>query len=363
MKKLSLISFILNFFLFDESSCINNSFIFPNYNKTILNRFPNYKTNYKKNVILGIIQKYSLNQILPFFKSFIKANFHNCDVVIFVRDVPIIIPNYLKSIGVNVYEISEKYKNISVINLRWKLYLNFLIQNRQKYNFVMHCDVRDTVFQKDIFQYFENYQPFLGVALEDGILAQTVNKRWIVNYAGEEIHKKIKTERIICIGSLWGTIDKFIEFSNYFWYKLIKNQTSIEQGIANYIFYYEKMFNNCLIKSDNYGPVMTIGLSKTENVTVDSQDNILNFKGEIAAVIHQYDRKKNITMKVINKYCPELIYYQTEINNNNKFNENIRYYQIKHLNKKNKNNIYLFILFYVFTIIIVIKSKRNKRKK
>lgn len=363
MKKLALISFIFNFFLFNESSCINNSFIFPNYNKSLLNRFPNYKTNYKKNVILGIIQKYSLNKILPFFKSFIKANFHNCDVVMFVRDVPIIIPNYLKSIGVNVYEISNNYKNINVINLRWKLYLNFLIQNRHKYKLVMHCDIRDTILQKDIFQYFENYQPFLGIALEDGILDEKLNKKWIVDYAGVEIHKKIQNERIICIGTLWGTIDRFIEFSNYFWYKLIKNQTSIEQGIANYIFYYEKMFNNCLIKSDNYGPVMTIGLSNSENVTFDSQDNILNLKGEIAAVIHQYDRKKNITMKVINKYCPELKYNQKEINNSNKYNENITYYQIEHLSKKNKNKSYLFILFYFFIIIIVIKSKRNKRKK
>ena len=361
MKKLILFSFLLNF-LFYTSLGINNSYLFQNYYKNTSNRASDNEKNYEKNVILGIIQNLSFAQILPFFKSFIKANFHNCDIVIFIRSVSMVIPNYLKSIGVIVYEIQKKFKNINVINLRWKLYTNFLIRNRHKYKLVMHCDVRDTIFQKDIFKYYENYHPFLGIALEDGILNQKLNKKWIVNYAGLEIHKKIQNERIICIGSLLGTIDIFIEFSNYFWYKLMKNQTSIEQGIANYIIYYEKKFKNYLIKSDNYGPIITIGLSKPENVIVDSEDNILNFKGEIAAIIHQYDRKKNIKMKIVNKYCPELIYYQKKINDNNEYNQNVRYNQIKYINKINKIRIHFFIFFYFFTIIIAIKSKRSKRK-
>ena len=362
MKKLLLFSFLLNIFLFYTCLSINNSYIFNNYNKSISNIVSNNEKNYKKNVILGIIQNYSFAQILPFFKSFIKTNFHNCDIVIFIRSVSMVIPNYLKSIGVIVYEIQKKFKSISVINLRWKLYINFLKRNRHKYKLVMHCDVRDTLFQKDIFQYYENYHPFLCIALEDGNLNQAVNKRWIVNYIGPEIHKKIQNERIICIGSLLGTIDIFIEFSNYFWYKLMKNKTSIEQGIANYIIYYEKKFKNYLIKSDNYGPIITIGLSKPESVIVDSEDNILNFKGEIAAIIHQYDRKKNITMKILNKYCPELIYYQKEINEINEYNQNVKYNQIKYINKINKIRIHFFIFFYFFTIIIAIKSNRNKRK-
>ena len=76
----------------------------------------------------------------------------------------------------------------------------------------------------------------------------------------------------------------------------------IEQGVTNFIIYYAKMFSECLVKSDNQnGFVMTIGLTKRENIKLDSDNNILNGKGEIAAVIHQYDRKIDIVELVKKK--------------------------------------------------------------
>ena len=78
----------------------------------------------------------------------------------------------------------------------------------------------------------------------------------------------------------------------------------IEQAVLNYIIYHDKMFNDCIIKSENKdGPIMTIGIAKREDITLDNNDNILNGKGDIAAVIHQYDRKKDILVKIKNKYC------------------------------------------------------------
>ena len=89
------------------------------------------------------------------------------------------------------------------------------------------------------------------------------------------------------------------------------------------MFSYEKLFSDYLLKSDNYGPVMTIGKTKPHNIIFDSDENILNFSGEIAAVIHQYDRKIDIVQKVIKKYCPELYHpknEQTDIIKNEKQN-------------------------------------------
>ena len=312
MKNILFIVFII-VFLYINNSNLNESYKFHNNYKTSLNINSN-NSEKKKNAILGIIQGYSIDNIFPFFKSLIKADFLNSDIVIFVRNVSKIIIKYLDSIGVIVYEIPNKYKNIKIINLRWKLYINFLKRNIHKYKLILHCDIRDTFFQKDIFKYYENHEPFLGVSIEDGTLNEDLNKKWIIDFVGDKIYNMIKKERIICIGSIWGTIDKFLDFSIYFWNKLKKNPTSIEQGIANYIFYYEKMFNDCLIKSDNYGPIMTIGLTKNEKIIMDSNDNILNFKGEIAAVIHQYDRKEAIVMRIKKKYCPELLYYDKAIN-------------------------------------------------
>ena len=143
------------------------------------------------------------------------------------------------------------------------------------------------------------------------------NKKWIIDFAGEKIHKLLKKERIICVGTIWGTLDKFLEFSKIFWEKLIAYPKDMEQGIANYLFYYEKIFKDYIVKSDNYGPIMTIGLTKSKDIILDSNNNILNFKGEIASVIHQYDRNPDLTTKVIKKYSPELLIFRefkTKIN-------------------------------------------------
>jgi hypothetical protein len=316
----------INLFLINIYINLSNENIITNENETIetnrlrnINIHPSNSAVNKKNLIFSIIQKYSLKKVLPFFNSLLKSDFKNCDIVIFVRNVGKKLINYLKKIGVFVFEIPKKYKKVRIINLRWRLYINFLEINKNLYNFVFHCDIRDTFFQKDVFKYFSNHEPylnyksFLGVTLEDDTLNEKIDKKWIIDYVGEEKHKIIQNERIICVGTMWGTIDKFLEFSIAFWEKLKESPKSIEQGIANYMFYYEKFFEDCIIKNENNGPVMTIGLTKNEKLNFDSQDNILNFNGEIACVIHQYDRKPYIVEKVINKYCPELIELKNKI--------------------------------------------------
>ena len=157
------------------------------------------------------------------------------------------------------------------------------------------------------------------MALEDGILFnEPQNKGWIINAYGEDVLNIIGNERIICVGTIWGTVDKFSEFSKIMWEKLSSEWSLkfnvIEQGVANFLIYYAKMFNECIVKSDNQnGQVMTIGTSKRENINLDSENNILNGKGEIAAVIHQYDRKIDIVEKLKKKYC-------FKINNNSLIN-------------------------------------------
>lgn len=303
----------------------------------------NNPVNRKKNLILGVIEKYSLNKVLPFFKSLIHSNFQNYDIVIFVRNVGKKLIYYLKKIGVFVFEISNKYKNIAIINIRWKMYITFLEINKNLYNLVFHCDIRDTFFQKDVFDYFLNHKPyinyksFLGVTIEDDTLNEKIDKKWIIDYVGEKKHKMIQNERIICVGSIWGTLNKFLEFCIVFWEKIKESPKSVEQGIANYMFYYEKFFKEYLVKNDNYGPVMTIGLTKNDKLKFDSHDNLLNFNGEIAAVIHQYDRKPQVVSKVINKYCPELLEIKQRI-------------------------IISFIIILIFLIILLFKTKITIKK-
>ena len=261
----------------------------------------------KKNLLLGAFKKYNWNVIEPFFLSFKNARFENCECVMFVSRVSKNTISKLKSLEIIVHKIPNKFINITIINLRWKLYEDFLKDKIHKYNLVFTTDLRDSFFQLDVFKFYNSSKPFLGVAIEDGTLAEKLNKKWIVKAYGKNLHKTIKNKRIICVGTIWGTPDKFLEFSRSMWEKLSSNWSIrnkvIEQAVTNFIIYHDKMFNNCLLKSYNKdGRVMTIGITNFKDIKFDSKYNILNDKGEIAAVIHQYDRKPIISKYIRNKF-------------------------------------------------------------
>ena len=321
--------FFLKVNLFSHISKMNiNTKI--NKNFETYNYINHYNKTEKKNIILGTIVRYSLKTVSTFFNSLIHSNFTNCDVVIFIKKIRPTLINYLKDIGVILVPISKKYNNIDITKLRWKLYFDYLEERKNTYNQVFTTDIRDVVFQKDIFKYYDKYKSFLGLAIEDNFLNQTTNKLWIVNYVGEEIYREIQNERVICFGTIWGSIDKILELSSIIWEKVRFNKNSTDQGIGNYLFYYEKFLNDYLIKSDNFGPVMTIGATKKSDIHLDSNDNILTFKGEIASVIHQYYGKKNITKKICKKY----LY--------NKYQRDS-----KSLKSKNINYFFLFIILFI----------------
>ena len=65
----------------------------------------------------------------------------------------------IKSCGVNVYEIPKEVLRLrtTINNFRWKLYKDFLKENKDKYNMIFTADVRDTIFQKDVFQFYKFY--------------------------------------------------------------------------------------------------------------------------------------------------------------------------------------------------------------
>lgn len=90
--------------------------------------------------------------------------------------------------------------------------------------------------------------------------------------------------------------------------KWAQQNNVIEQAVGNFLIYHDKMFNDCLVKSENKnGYIMTLALTERDDIKLDKDNNILNGNGEIAGVIHQYDRKDDIKNILINKYCPEIM--------------------------------------------------------
>ena len=259
-------------------------------------------SNKKKNLIIGTIINFGWDKMSTFFKSYIRAGFENCDIVMFISNISPKTVSKMKSYGIIVYnmpDLPDKFKKKGICSYRWKIYEDYLKENKNRYKQVFTGDIRDTFFQIDFFKFYEKKKSFLGIALEDGTLSDKYNKKWIVNLYGDDIYRTIKHERIVCMGSVWGTIDKMIDFSRMVWEGLITEKAlrvdTADQAVGNYLIYINKTFDEYLVKSNNKnGLIMTIGLTNITDIHFDSENNMLNGNGEIAAVIHQYDRKKEI---------------------------------------------------------------------
>ena len=266
----------------------------------------------KKNLIIVIISNCDWNNIAIFFKSYEKAHFENTDLIIFANKLIGKAKEKIKSYATEIYPIPNEYTRISIANSRWKIYSDFLNNNKDKYNQVFTTDIKTTFFQKDIFKFYQNKKSFLGVSLEDGYLSLDENtKNLMINTYDKEIFKIIKNKRIINEETIWGTVDKFIEISNIMWNKVnteLSNGKEISsKAVINYIIYHDKLLSNSITFSDNRdGPVMNLGLTNRVMIILDENNNVLNNEGQIAWVINQYDKKDDIFEIVIYKYCPEL---------------------------------------------------------
>ena len=74
--------------------------------------------------------------------------------------------NKIKSSDIIVHEIRDKYANFSIINLRWKIYADFLKDNIDKYNLVFTADLRDSFFQLDVFKFYNSSGSLLLLKME-----------------------------------------------------------------------------------------------------------------------------------------------------------------------------------------------------
>ena len=296
----------------------------------------------KKNLILGSVVSLKWEAVQPFFKSFEAVGFENCDCIIFASKLSENTIKNIESCGAIVKNIPFEFSNLNINKIRWKMYLEYINENLDKYNLILSTDTRDAIFQQDIFQLYDSDKPFLGIALEDDFLSEKLLKRWIIYAFGEDVYKQLENKRMICAGTIIGSIDKYLQLANRVWEK-VQNKTFDtnlhDQAVVSYIIYIEKLFDDCLKISDYQdGYILTLGILK-KTILIDSEDNILNGNGEIGGLIHQYDRKKNITEKLRKKFCIE-----GKVNITKKIFSN---------KKEKKHNLKLVILFNIFIIIIV----------
>ncbi len=230
-------------------------------------------------------------------------------------------------VGYDKKRLSSYLESYHPSSLRWILFADFF-KRKDKYRIIFkRCfllDVRDSYFQRDPFEFVNpeltNFHIFNGV--ETITIEQCGwNGGWVKSCFGERMLKQIGHNHIICSGVSVGTMDVVYEYINIM--KEIMNggkglsqdvkqnylklgqspilfpqceRNGVDQGVHNVVIYngyLEKLFETnkeSLIKQWNQKDTPVCNMQAKVCQIRNSQMDVINTKGEIVHVVHQYDR-------------------------------------------------------------------------
>jgi hypothetical protein len=269
-------------------------------------------------LVMGLCSGYKYSILKPLIHSLKKTGFKG-DIVLFVSNLSAATLASLKEDGVSLINYIDKYpyfspeselanyispelkdKFLSPNSLRYIFYQAFLKANVDKYNWVLHTDTRDVVFQKDPFKYYG--EPGLYCFLEDlncKIKDNKYNAYWIKFGFGDLVFEQMANEPISCSGVTLGSRKAFMAYLEKMINYIIQlpNTGGLDQGIHNYLIY-TKQIERLNVIQDDEGPVTTLTTFKPYyKIKFNKEGLLLNNKNEILHIVHQYDRHLSLLWK------------------------------------------------------------------
>jgi hypothetical protein len=247
------------------------------YNYEIYNRFTGslFDTGYS-GILIFFIQKSDINKILKLQENYLGKNIQ--------------------------YQICEP--KFHVQSYRYVLYNDYLKNNNIEYDYVLICDSRDVLFQKNIenFDYDKNID--LYFFREDLIIKNCPdwNSMWLQEIdkflKREKVYESLKDKYVICSGTTLGTLkgikiylNTFVRYLNLFPEMHILKMRPSDQGLHIYLYYFNKFKNiNIALMTNENNLINTIGTCYRNFVKEIKNNLIINSNDDIAYVVHQYDR-------------------------------------------------------------------------
>ena len=272
---------------------------------------------HKRNLILSCLHNYNYPVIQPFLKS-LRATGFNDDLVIFTSGtVSNITKKLLKKQGAIIIEFETTFPfiegyadvfnhivpSISLNNYRFLFYLKYLENNAGKYENVMLTDIRDVVFQKNIFDNIVNNHIYYF--LEDAsevFRSSQMNYKWCLYANGEAVTNKIIDENVSCAGITLGAYSLMVDYLKYIKSRLDFREDlrwGLDQGIHNE-YVYNVPNDDAMIIPNTFPLVLTLGACKSFKRNADGM--LINDLKEVYSVIHQYDRFGDLIVDFKKKY-------------------------------------------------------------
>lgn len=247
--------------------------------------------------ILTYCSRYSYEVYDRFCGSLFDTGFQgNIHIVVHKHDLAII--KLLKIKYPKVYEIIDDLVKKTHFNChRFYTYQKFLLNANLTCDYILLCDSRDVLFQKNIENY--DFEKLLNIDIfvfAEGIKIyqdENCNSPWIKSLdkiLDQKIYDEINNKDIICCGTTLGKNNAIITYVNEMCnfltkYNIIDN---LDQGIHNYFVHMNKLqpLNvKILYNIDNL--VNTVGCDIKK---INSANQITNVNDDVSYIVHQYDR-------------------------------------------------------------------------
>ena len=269
------------------------------------------------NIVLSICMNYSYNIFYRFVGSLFDST-SNTDLVLFISSNDINHCQKLQKIYSNLIYIVVDNKNIHIVNFRFKLYYDFLLDKLHQsklYDYIFICDSRDVLFQKNIFTHpilNNNHDLYI---FQEETLDITIDKcqfnSLYVNKSGLNIHDLVKNKNILCVGTILGNNKGILNYLKVF-NNILINDISKENKLyygtdsgINYAIIYGNLLENIKIylckNNDNlvYTMAFPIYLNLIDYNKLLNNKNQITYNNNIVYCVHQYDRLDDIIKKKI----------------------------------------------------------------
>jgi len=268
----------------------------------------NIKKKRTKINILTYATNYDYETYERFIGSLYDTGFTGITFII-IKETDLPILKLLKIKYKNIiclFDDLEKNSLMHVNNHRFFIKQKYLKTISFECDYLLLCDFRDVLFQKNIENYdFNDIDLFgflEGIKINQELACNTPWLKKLEEIFNESFYEKISNENVICCGTTIGSINSIKQYVDLMCYYISKYNiyTNLDQGIHNYLFYLNK-FNGLNVKllSNDDNLVNTVCCDVK---ILDGNNNIVNKNNNISYIVHQYDRfpfdlKKKISHK------------------------------------------------------------------
>ena len=294
-----------------------------------------HKYTLKEQCILGAISGYSVDDLLPFVKS-AQQSCPSASIVFIADKIDDLTAEWLEVEGVILirkklhrarwasifdkrprarqyflsFSDNEKFRDWLLLKIsglassRFIHYLNIIDDLLQGVELFFLSDVRDVVFQSDIFEYLDSQN--LHCYLEDPSViigaSDDNNIRWIANEFGEDAGISLAGKVSSCVGTIGGGREALRDYLQTF-KKLLRHCYLFQYG-------YDQAIHNMIVQGDyshllklhrnELDAVLTMCNMQSSTIKTNQLEYVVNTKNQPYPVLHHYDRHP-IALEAVNK--------------------------------------------------------------